>query len=129
MSRCDSCKHFYQNAVGNARCGADQMFQDFSCHTGLPANVNPVGCKAYSINELDELRKVVYKRVMFGTSYMQVRDLPDGEFTIPHRRYLDDKDPRFTATVEDQVRTLMVAGVVAADVIAADKYYFEESKK
>jgi hypothetical protein len=121
MSKCDSCVHYHYNAMGSGLCGADLMHKDFSCYEGLPVNVEPLGCKAYSIKELDDLRVAVKHRVAFGSSYHP----PGWEIPIG----TDLNRPDFVKRVETEISTYMLAGIVAADLIAADEEYSRKFKE
>lgn len=67
--------------------------------------------RAYTVEELDALRRACSNRWLYGTS-----DLPSGNFMS--RSYKEDERVR---SVEELVRTHMIAGHVAQDLIDADR--------
>jgi hypothetical protein len=75
-----------------------------------------MGCEAemnrrnYTVKELDDLRRVVEDRVLFGTSFNDGKGRVSGQFRAGEVRN----------EVEQLVRTHMIAGHTAQDLIDAD---------
>lgn len=67
--------------------------------------------RRYTVAEIDELRRAVETRWLYGTSVIQ----PDGTFS---RQYMAGEKE---SAVEKLVRTHMLAGHVAKDIYEADK--------
>lgn len=64
----------------------------------------------YTVSELDDLRRVVEDRLLFGTSYNDGR----GRVSRQYSKHELEKQ------VEEQVRTHMIAGHTAQDILDAD---------
>jgi hypothetical protein len=65
--------------------------------------------RAYTVKEIDALRKVVQMRWLFGTTNLKNTQMS--------RRY---KEEELQVAVEQQLRTYMLAGIVAEDIVAED---------
>lgn len=70
--------------------------------------------RKYSVKELDELRELIEHKYIFGTySYSPP---PDGEMRVGRSYYEQEKD----SSVERMMRTHMLAGHTAADLLASE---------
>lgn len=67
----------------------------------------------YTVDEIDALRNAVKERAIWGTCYRQIQ--PGGTYVSSayNQSELDKK-------VEEQVRTYMMAGIKAHDLVKAD---------
>ena len=70
--------------------------------------------RAYTVHEIDALRRCVRDRFLWGTCVPRYEASGRGM----SRSY---QESEMAATVEHQLRTYMLAGVTAQDLIAADQ--------
>ena len=68
--------------------------------------------RKYSVQEIDALRRVLRDRYLFGTSYLTANSSFSRTF----------KDNELQTAVEELVRTHMLAGHIALDILMADGY-------
>ena len=76
--------------------------------------------KKYTIKEIDELRNLVSSKVRYNVYFSQFRFIPS---TVMFRYDMPD-DNYIIKTTEEQLRTLMVAGITAQDI--KDEFYEQE---